>query len=309
MIRYKEIADQITGRFLTFTYSMALKGMHRFIIGLAKKVILANTLGSYADLVFKSDTTTLSSGVAWLGALSYTMQIYFDFSGYSDMAIGIGQMLGFRFPENFNNPYTSCSISEFWRRWHITLGAWMRNYLYIPLGGNRVSTKRRLYFNLWLVFVLSGFWHGASWGFIVWGVYHGSFLVLERLAWGRWLKAFGKWPSMFLTFLLVTIGWIFFREESLGKAGAYIHALFAFHRETTIISFQTTELYTILGLALFFSFFAAFKPLEKIQNRIYFEQGSILESVIYSAISACMLIVCVSLISASSFNPFIYFRF
>ncbi|HXC03803.1 MAG TPA: MBOAT family protein, partial [Bacteroidia bacterium] len=309
IIRYKDIADQITGRFQTFTYSSALQGMHRFILGLAKKVIIANTLGSYADLVFNCDVASLNSAAAWLGALSYTLQIYFDFSGYSDMAIGIGQMLGFRFPENFNNPYTSLSITDFWRRWHMTLGAWMRNYLYIPLGGNRVSSKRRLYFNLWIVFVLSGFWHGASWGFIVWGIYHGTFLILERMAWGRLLQSLGKWPAMLITFGIVNIGWIFFKEESLSGALHFIRAMFAFHRPEVALSFNMRELYTILTLALFFSFFAAVKVLERIQQRIYFLLPSALESIAYTGISALLLLVCVSHITASSFNPFIYFRF
>lgn len=309
IIRYQQIADQITNRFQTFTYSFALKGFHRFIIGLSKKIFIANTLGAYADLVYHADVDTLSIGIAWLGALSYTMQIYFDFSGYSDMAIGLGQMMGFQFPENFNNPYTSQSITEFWRRWHITLGTWMRNYLYIPLGGNRVSSKLRLYFNLWIVFVLSGFWHGAAWTFIAWGIYHGTFLILERTRYGKFLQAIGKWPSLLITFILVNFSWIFFREESISKAFSFIKAMFCFNRPQTIIDFNISQLYTLLLLGVIFSFFIAFKPLEKIQQRIYFGSLSVIENIIYTILSTILLVMCVALITASTFNPFIYFRF
>lgn len=309
IIRYNQIADQIADRFSTFRYIDAVKGFQRFVIGLAKKVLIANTLGAYADMVFSVDTHTLSSGIAWLGALSYTMQIYFDFSGYSDMAIGLGQMLGFRFPENFNNPYTSQSISEFWRRWHMTLGSWMRNYLYIPLGGNRVNSKLKLYFNLWIVFVLSGFWHGASWTFIIWGVFHGSFLVLERGRYGRMLESIGKWPALLLTFFLVNTGWIFFRQESLHKAFDFIHALFSFSRPQSEIDYNLPKLYTFLAIAFFFSFFNAMGSLKKIQERVYFTSLSFFENIFYTLISLLLLAICIGYITSSSFNPFIYFRF
>jgi alginate O-acetyltransferase complex protein AlgI len=176
IIRYHDIADSITNRSAQENIDNKLTGFYRFCLGLSKKVLVANAVGAYADDVFGTNITLQSGTTAWLGLLCYTMQIYFDFSGYSDMAIGLGKMMGFTFPENFNNPYTSQSITEFWRRWHITLGAWMRNYLYIPLGGNRVSNLR-LYFNLWIVFLASGLWHGASWNFIIWGAYHGAFLI------------------------------------------------------------------------------------------------------------------------------------
>jgi len=309
IIRYHEIADQITGRFKTFNYNGALKGFHRFIIGLSKKVIIANSLGAYADLVFQADVHQLSGGIAWLGALCYTMQIYFDFSGYSDMAIGLGQMMGFRFPENFDNPYISKSITEFWRRWHITLGSWMRNYLYIPLGGNRVSTKRRLYFNLWIVFVLSGFWHGASWTFIAWGIFHGTFLVLERTRYGKFLDSIGRWPALLLTFIIVNFGWVFFRAETMHDAFEFIRSMFAFGRPETIIPYNLPKLYTFLALAFFFSFFSASTMLEKIQQRVYFTELTAKASVIYTFISLLMLMICIGLITSSSFNPFIYFRF
>ena len=309
IIRYKEIADQITGRFDTFNSGMALRGFHRFIIGLSKKVLLANNIGAYADTAFGMDLNTISGQQAWLGALCYTLQIYFDFSGYSDMAIGIGQMLGFRFPENFNNPYTSLSITEFWRRWHITLGSWMRNYLYIPLGGNRVDSRVRLYFNLWIVFVLSGFWHGASWSFIIWGVFHGTFLVLERGSYGRFLIRTGKWPALLLTFLLVNFSWIFFRERTVTEAFAYIKAMFCFSRPANSAFEGQPDLFTFLILGVFFAFFAAFKPLRSIQDRIYFGDPGLAGNACYTFAALCLFVLCLSMITASGFNPFIYFRF
>ena len=212
IIRYHDFAGQIYDHTLFETTENRLRGIYRFFIGLGKKVLIANVLGASADAIFNLPHDQLSTTTAWYGALSYTFQIYFDFSGYSDMAIGLGLMMGFRFPENFNNPYTAVSITDFWRRWHITLGAWMRNYLYIPLGGNRVNSKLRLYFNLWLVFLLSGLWHGAAWGFIIWGAYHGFFLVMERLFLGKWLARLGK-AAFIYTFGVVMVGWVFFRLE------------------------------------------------------------------------------------------------
>ncbi len=181
IVRFNTIADQIEHR--VETHQDKLQGFYRFCIGLAKKVLIANVLGEVVLLLLgeqpgiSTNWASLNSSLAWYCLLAYTFQIYFDFSGYSDMAIGLGKMMGFSFPENFDNPYNSRSISEFWRRWHITLGAFMRSYLYIPLGGSRVAKKSRLYVNLWLVFLLSGLWHGASWNFVIWGAFHGFFLV------------------------------------------------------------------------------------------------------------------------------------
>ena len=176
IVRYTDIADQIAAQ-RRLRWEECLQGLYRFVIGLSKKVLIADVIGRTVDVAQGGDIAAMDMGTAWITIIAYTMQLYFDFSGYSDMAIGLGRIMGFKFPENFNNPYTSASISEFWRRWHITLGAFMRNYLYIPLGGNRKG-KGRTYLNLWLVFLLSGLWHGASWNFVLWGAYHGFFLVL-----------------------------------------------------------------------------------------------------------------------------------
>src|ERR1700722_17942588 len=206
IIRYHELADQITDRKNYDTPDIKLTGFYRFIIGLGKKVLIANQLGQQADIIFATNYAHIDTVTAWIGILAYTFQIYFDFSGYSDMAIGIGNMIGFKFPENFNNPYTSQSITDFWRRWHMSLGRWMKNYLYIPLGGNRAG-KTRLYFNLWLTFLISGLWHGASWSFVLWGAYHGVFLVLERIFLLKIYARLGKLVSTIITFILVAIGW------------------------------------------------------------------------------------------------------
>lgn len=307
IIRYHDLADQITDRSHNETIDNRLIGFYRFAIGLAKKVLIANQMGLQADAVFSMNYIGLDTYTAWIGILAYTFQIYFDFSGYSDMAIGIAKMIGFKFPENFNNPYISKSITEFWRRWHISLGAWMRNYLYIPLGGNRVGTKSRLYFNLWFVFLASGLWHGASWSFVIWGAYHGLFLVLERGFLHKVYDKIGKIPSTIITFFIVVIGWVFFRVEKVSDAFLYLKRLFAFDFGRTL-SFNI-EFYVFFVIAIFFAFFAYFNKGQKIQDTIYFNNYSINKHIVVFSISITFFILCISSITAFGFNPFIYFRF
>lgn len=307
IIRYHDLADQITDRSQNETIDNRLNGLYRFAIGLSKKVLIANQMGQQADAIFALNYTGLDTFTAWIGILSYTFQIYFDFSGYSDMAIGLAKMIGFKFPENFNNPYTAGSISDFWRRWHISLGSWMRSYLYIPMGGNKVSSKKRLYFNLWFVFLASGLWHGASWSFVLWGAYHGLFLVLER---GFLLKVYekiGKMPRTIITFFVVVIGWVFFRVEKISDAFLYLKRMFAFDFEN-MLSFSS-EFYTFLILSVFFSFFTFFRKGEVIQNAVYFNNFNIKQHLAFSSICAILLVLSISSITASGFNPFIYFRF
>ncbi len=306
IIRYHDLADQITDRSKNETLDNFLLGFYRFIIGLAKKVLIANQMGLHADNVFALNFSELDSITAWIGILAYTFQIYFDFSGYSDMAIGIGKMIGFRFPENFNNPYISQSITEFWRRWHMTLGAWMKNYLYIPLGGNRVS-ETRMYFNLWLVFLASGLWHGASWNFVIWGAYHGMFLVLERAFLLKVYAKIGKLPSTLITFLLVIIGWVFFRIEELPQAFLFLKRMFAFNF-VRVMSFDI-EFYTFLVIAFIFAFFAYTGKGKQIQEQVYYGLYSSKRHIAIAGISVVLLILSVSSITAFGFNPFIYFRF
>jgi len=307
IIRYHDLADQITDRSHNDTLDNRLIGFYRFAIGLAKKVLIANQMGLQADAIFSLNYEGLDTFTAWIGILAYTFQIYFDFSGYSDMAIGIAKMIGFKFPENFNNPYISRSITEFWRRWHISLGAWMRNYLYIPLGGNRVSSKNRLYFNLWLVFLASGLWHGASWSFVFWGAYHGLFLVFERAFLNKVYDRIGKLPSTIITFIIVVIGWVFFRVEKISDSFIYLKRLFAFNFHNSL-SFDS-EFYTFFFIAIFFAFFTYSQKGQKIQDAVYFNNYSNQKHFAITAISIMFLVLSISSITAFGFNPFIYFRF
>ncbi len=306
IVRFNLIADQIVDR--KESIDDKLSGFNRLSIGLAKKVLIANVMAEQADLILNGDLINLSSSSAWIGIIAYTFQIYFDFSGYSDMAIGLGKLMGFRFPENFDSPYIAKSISEFWRRWHMTLGGFMRDYLYIPLVGNRVKSNMRLYFNLWLVFLLSGFWHGASWNFVIWGAYHGFFLILDRFFFAQFLKRIGKIPSMLITFFLVMMGWVIFRLESISDIVTFFHRLFSFRGCS---SFHTVPSFnTILLLAIFFSFFKATNIGDKIVHYFFHQDRyGIMEHIGLFLMSICLFVLSMSSLVASDFNPFIYFRF
>lgn len=308
IVRYHDIADQITDREKNYTPDVKLSGFYTFCIGLAKKVIIANTIGAQADDVFKLDPSQIDSAAAWVGALAYTFQIYFDFSGYSDMAIGLCKIMGFRLPENFNNPYLSGSITEFWRRWHITLGSWMKNYLYIPMGGNRVNSQAKLYRNLFIVFLLSGLWHGASWNFIIWGAFHGLFLVLERLFLLKVYDKTGRFVSTIITFLIVVVGWVYFRIDDLGYANHVVKTMFSFQFFDGKFALHN-DFYFSLCLAAFFSFFACTSFTKNIQAKVYGENHTQASNVVL--LSTCILLFYISLsyIAALDFNPFIYFRF
>ncbi len=306
IIRYNEIADQITER--QETTDKRLTGFLRFTLGLGKKVLIANMLAIKADYLFNLAPENVTTALAWLGSLSYTFQIYFDFSGYSDMAIGIGQMLGFKFPENFNNPYTSVSITDFWRRWHMTLGSWMKNYLYIPLGGNKVNSSYRLYLNLWIVFVLSGFWHGASWTFIIWGIYHGLFLILERLFLLKVYTSLGSFIARLIVFFLINIGWIFFRADTTSQAVHIISKLFS-NTLSLPLDYVSNQFTFCFVLALLFSFFTIPHFGKRIQNFVYGESKPILALSAFTLIAIVIYFLSVINIAASGFNPFIYFRF
>ena len=309
IVRFHEIAGQLTDRTAFDTMDQRLAGAFRFVLGLAKKALIANILGEQADLIFRADPATLSQGQAWLGALAYTFQIYFDFSGYSDMAIGIGHMIGFQFPENFNNPYISRSITEFWQRWHITLGRWMRDYLYIPLGGNRVNPSR-LYVNLWTVFILSGFWHGAAWNFIAWGAYHGLFLVLERLFLLRVYKKTGV-LSILPTFLITVIGWVLFRADNLTAALRYLHTMAGLDAAAAPkLPAFSHEFWGTLGLAAAIAFVAALPSAERWELNLLARSHFSVRGAAGLALGTALLLgLSVSYIIGSSFNPFIYFRF
>lgn len=307
IVRYRDIVDQLGDR--TIRIDQFADGIRRLTIGLAKKLILANTLGQYADVVFRLPSQELSAALAWLGLACYTMQIYFDFSGYSDMAIGLGKMFGFTFLENFNYPYISRSITEFWRRWHISLSSWLRDYVYIPLGGNRVSPFRT-YFNLMLVFLLCGFWHGASWNFVVWGIWHGAFLVIERLGVSKLLEHFPKPLQLVYTLLAAMLGWVLFRADTLTHAVQYFGALFGQgSARFEFFDVWNREIAAMLLLAL-----PCCLPIVPLlarrmkQDDVTGWKAATWECL---AAAACVLLwpvvfVCVC---GSSYNPFIYFRF
>ncbi|MCC3155911.1 MBOAT family protein [Hymenobacter sp. 15J16-1T3B] len=306
IVRFHEIAGQLTDRSEFDTIDHKLAGLFRFGLGLAKKVLIANVLGEQADAVFALPAAELSAPLAWIGAVAYTFQIYFDFSGYSDMAIGLGRLIGFQFPENFNNPYISRSITEFWRRWHMTLGRWMQDYLYIPLGGNRVS-KPRLYANLWTVFILSGFWHGAAWNFIAWGAFHGLFLILDRLFLLRLSQRLGVF-SLVPTFLVTVVGWVLFRADSLSAAGAYLRSMFA--GSWTAPPALPNEFWAVLALAGLVSFVAAAPRMERWEASVLFTSNLTLpRAAAISLATVLLLAFSAAAIVGSSFNPFIYFRF
>lgn len=305
IIRYHDLADQINNR--PDTVDDKLTGFYRFVIGLAKKVIIANYLGESAQHIFQWNYDELDSVGAWMGALCYTFQIYFDFSGYSDMAIGLAKMLGFKFPENFHNPYTATSITDFWRRWHISLGNWMKHYVYIPLGGNKMKYSWMVYINLCIVFLISGFWHGAMWSFILWGAYHGFFLVIERLFLLKVYQKIGRIPAILITFIIVVIGWVPFKLESISLTVKYLRAMFSF--KVNGMFYWDHEFYFYFLLAIFFSFLTVSRWGQKIQDSIFVQPYNTSKHLIGSLVSVTLFIICLSFIAASGFNPFIYFRF
>ena len=302
IVRYREIAAQIERRILDAEGFG--EGVRRFTIGLGKKVLIANTLAAPADRIFALPPHELSASVAWFGAACYTLQIYFDFSGYSDMAIGLGRMFGFRIPENFNYPYVATSITEFWRRWHISLSSWFRDYLYIPLGGSRRGVGRT-YRNLIVVFLLCGLWHGASWSFVVWGLFHGGFLILERLGLGRALRSASAPLAHGYCLVAVTVGWIFFRAETLAHAAGYLSAMVgqsaAAGTARYIVDYADGETLVAFLVGLI----ASTPWLAGASRRLRFD----LATAASTAGVAAVLIVCAVRLANQTYNPFIYFRF
>jgi len=305
IVRYCDIESEILHR--NHNAEQCLQGLFRFVIGLSKKVLIADVIGIQVDKMLATDLAVMDSGTAWITIIGYTMQLYFDFAGYSDMAIGLGKTMGFHFPENFDNPYNSRSITEFWRRWHITLGSFMRNYLYIPLGGNRCS-KPRMYFNLWIVFLLSGLWHGASWNFVIWGAYHGFWLVLERIGLKKFYDKIGIVPSVLITFIIATVGWAIFRIEDLPQCWTFITRLFAFDFQTINPTFDS-QFFTTLIVALVFAFITLFPFGKKLQDAIFYKEYSVSGNIIAWVIAIFMMLFCIASINAVGFSPFIYFRF
>ncbi len=310
IVRYHQIADQITGRFKNDNIQNRLSGLMRFIIGLSKKVLLANVFGEVADHIYDELTVDQQTTFyLWIASFAYTLQIYFDFSGYSDMALGLCMMMGFRLPENFNFPYISGSITEFWRRWHISLGAWMKNYLYIPLGGNKI-TKLISYRNLVIVFLLSGLWHGASWNFILWGAFHGFFLVVERLFLLRYLEKIPKLISALMILFVVNLGWVLFRIEDLEALKLILTKMFSFYTHDVgefALHFKFIFL-ALLGLLISLSgLIPAWYRATQEPISMYTKNNT--RTICLSVICLLLCLISLSNVVASDFNPFIYFRF
>lgn len=308
IVRFNTIAGALTDRRSSETIDHKLSGFYRFTIGLAKKILIANTLGLAVEKIDALPIQELDSTVIWLGNLAYAFQLYFDFSGYTDMAIGLGLILGFKFPENFNSPYTATSITDFWRRWHITLSEWMRDYLYIPLGGNRVKSQLQLYVNLSTVFLLSGLWHGANWTFVFWGAWHGLFLILERIFLARLLVGAGRFLATLFTFLIVLIGWVFFRADHFAEGWLHFKIMFSFRFSSLSIELGTEFWLTIL-IAGCLAFATLSKWGRQLENLIYSEHHRLSHHLLAFPLVVLVFLLCTIYLSSTGFNPFIYFRF
>ena len=302
IVRYETVRDELSDRQVTL--NDFTDGLSRFFFGLGKKVLIANQMALAADAVFDAASVPPSAAL-WIGALCYAMQIYYDFSGYSDMAIGMGRMFGFHFMENFNYPYIADSVTDFWRRWHISLSVWFREYVYIPLGGNRCSAVRHV-FNMLVVWLLTGLWHGAAWNFVLWGLYYGLLLILEKHVLGRVLDRIPKAVRRIVTFLLALLGWVIFRVEDLPALGRFLSGLFSF-------SFAGTG-------AFFMSFSDALYPLFLLPVAVLgclpWKQWVAKRFPDYTCIGTLRLILAfliwiasVAMLLGESYNPFIYFRF
>lgn len=302
IIRYEDVADEIHSR--RNTLEQLAKGLRRFIVGLSKKLLIADICGNVVALIYNADRSVLDSRTAWLAAVCYLMQIYFDFSGYSDMAIGLGLCFGFHFKENFNYPYISASIQEFWRRWHISLSTWFKEYVYIPLGGNRRGLARTL-LNTAIVWMLTGLWHGASWNFVLWGVYFGIIIIIEKLFLGKYLEKAPAFLSHLYAIFLFTFGWVLFDFTDMGQMRDFIVSLFN-GGSVGLISHDAL-VYVLAYLPVLIISIIASTPLvsnlhKKIENRAWCGYAD-------AALVLIALVICTASLVSSGYNPFIYFRF
>lgn len=310
IVRYSDIAEEIDSRYASA--EDVAQGIRRFILGLSKKVLISNALGLAVDSIYALETNQIGMLTAWIGAIAYMMQIFFDFSGYSDMAIGLGRMFGFHFKENFNYPYIASTIQDFWRRWHISLTNWFREYLYIPLGGNRKG-KSRTWINRLIVFFCTGLWHGASWNFVIWGLYHGLFLTFETILTRGKVEKVPRWIRHIYVLLVVCIGFVFFRAETLPQAGVMISAMFTKPVWNSVVASTTMEIVNgslILALVLSVIFVFPIKPaLGKTVSRM---ENATHKSMMVGAsyvIAVVLLFICIMSLAGGTYNPFIYFRF
>lgn len=313
IVKYRDISEAIDNR--TMKADQAAAGLRRFICGLAKKVLIANAMGLVADSIFGADMGNVNALAAWLGAVAYLMQIYYDFSGYSDMAIGLGKMFGFQFRENFQYPYGATSIKEFWRRWHISLSTWFKEYVYIPLGGNRKGRCRAV-INRIIVFFLTGLWHGANWTFVLWGLYHGFFLLLEEYI--PVIKKFPKWLGCLYSVIVVCVGFVLFRADTVTQGFYYIGQMFTgFWMTPAAVSLTLQQMtpYFIVMLVVAVIGCAPIHPLaDKLREhlngseQVKSKKWSMIE-IGFSVGSVLLLVWCMVRLSGSTYNPFIYFRF
>lgn len=309
IVRYQTVEKQIDCR--EHSMDKFAVGVKRFVIGLSKKVILANQLAVVADGVFAKDISELAVLESWTGIISYALQIYFDFSGYSDMAIGLGKMFGFDFPENFNYPYISQSVSEFWRRWHISLGSWFRDYVYIPLGGNRVS-KLKLYRNIFIVWSLTGLWHGASWKFVLWGLYYGLFICLEKYITKDLLQRLPNAVRHIYLLIIMLIGWVFFRTDNISWGLGFVKVMMGIGANPIInnnVLVYLNDYWYIIAASIILS-----TPIiEKLRNISININPTVFKVNLWSVMHGLILIVCmimvIVLLNSYSYNPFLYFRF
>ncbi|MBT3704472.1 MBOAT family protein [Candidatus Peregrinibacteria bacterium] len=296
IVRFHQIRNQLRAR--THTFDKFFKGVYRFCIGLSMKVLIADTVGGLHNEI--SGIVDPSAGMLWLGIFAYAIQIYFDFAGYSSMAIGLGEMFGFEFPQNFNRPYLSRSITEFWKRWHMTLSGFFKEYVYIPLGGNR-GGRVMMVRNLLLVFLLTGIWHGADWTFFLWGVYFGVLIVLEKLFLGKILAKWPSWLSQLFTFFLVYLSWVLFQAESIAVAGETLVRMFSFDGlgDVALLSYTLK-----VKLALILAALISFLPWDSARLR-KIERGTYFRVIVI----VVLLINCMTSVAGDLFHPFLYFRF
>ena len=304
IVRYQDIDKQLNYRDESIPkFSL---GVDRFLRGLCKKVLLANNIGMVWTAIQSSNIDNISVLTSWIGIIAYTFQIYFDFSGYSDMAIGLGKMFGFDFIENFNYPYISTSVSEFWRRWHISLGSWFKEYIYIPLGGNRVSKLKSIR-NIFVVWLLTGLWHGASWNFIVWGLYYGTILFIEKTILNKLLERLPKLLRHIYTIVLIMIGWVFFGSETLSYALDYISVMFGLSGNSIVDSTGLYYLYT--NLILFVVLSLCSTPIVSKIFKIVIKKGKIVGLSMAIFVNISVMILSISYLVNETYNPFLYFRF
>jgi len=304
ILRYKMMREQLDERPIVF--ADAADGLRRFCVGMGKKILIANNVAFIADRVFSHGPAQYGAIGAWIGALAWTLQIYFDFSGYSDMAIGLGKMMGFRYPENFNYPYVASSVSDFWRRWHMSLSSFFRDYVYIPLGGNRVSQLRWV-LNMGAVWALTGLWHGANWTFVAWGVYYGVMLMLEKFFLSGWLAKLPRFVSHAYTLLVVIVGWVFFMSPTITGAGQVLGAMVGLSGSglaTTFVMMRIVQpVYIVVFVAAIIGSVPWYKaPWLRLTERPVLGWFLDLGGVAVIALSAVMMVV-------GSFSPFLYFKF